>query len=170
MTYSTTTTNTFSLTSAKYVASKVAADLRYIRALYGKPDESDIERWIEELVLWIQSGYLGTVTYGFKRDDKWVVAARYAADRSGGLTQDDSTGRLAPGVDVSGCSFYNYLTHSDAWSRLTASQQAAFEATLPFQRTGADEPGVAGGFWQEDRAYSADGGGVRRSTIRRYGA
>lgn len=52
MTFTTTTTQTFSLTSAKYVASKVAADLRYMRALYGKPYESEIETWIEELVLW----------------------------------------------------------------------------------------------------------------------
>lgn len=169
MTFTTTTTQTFSLTSAKYVASKVAADLRYMRALYGKPYESEIETWIEELVLWIHSGYLGTITYGFRRDGNWVLAVRYVGDRAGNLTQDDSTGKVRPGVDVSGLSFYNYLTKSSAWARLTSAQQAAFEATLPFQRTGAPEPGVEGGYWQEDRAYSADGGGVRRSTIRRYG-
>jgi hypothetical protein len=169
VTYTTTSTQTFSLTSAKYVASKVAADLRYMRALYGKPSESEIERWIEELVLWIHSGYLGTVTYGFKRNGNCVLAVKYVADRAGNLTQDDTSGKVRPGVDVSGLPFYNYLTHSTTWAWLKSTQQAAFEATLPFQRTGAPEPGVEGGYWQEDRTYSADGGGVRRSTIRRFG-
>lgn len=34
---STTTTSTFTLTNARYLASKIAADLRQLRSFYGRP-------------------------------------------------------------------------------------------------------------------------------------
>lgn len=169
MTYTTTGTSTFSLTSAKHVASKVAADLRYMRALYGSPSAEWIEMYNDELVRFLDAGYLGTVTYGFKRNEKWIAAIKYTADLYGNLTQDDRTGKLPVGADVSGLFATSYMTYSNKWDRLSEAERARFMATLPFQRVGAAEPGVEGGYWQEDRTYSADGGGVRRSTLRRHG-
>jgi hypothetical protein len=170
MTFTTTTTNTFSLTSAKHVASKVVANLRYMQALYGSPSNEWIDKYHEELILFLNAGYLGTVTYGFKRNEKWVAAAKYTADLSGNLTQDDSAGTLPAGADVADLTATSYMTYSRKWDQLTSAERERFKATLPFQRAGAPEPGVEGGYWEADRTYSSDGGGVRRSTLRRYGS
>ena len=51
MTYSYTTTSTFTRTHAIYLASKVAADLRQMQLFYGRPSNENIEAYIEELAI-----------------------------------------------------------------------------------------------------------------------
>lgn len=168
MTFTHTYTDAFTHTSAKHVASKVAADLRYMQALYGSPPDDWIQKYNDELVELLAGGYVDTVMYGFKRDEKWIAAIRYIADLSGNLTTDDRAGKVPHGADVTGLSATSYLIRSKKWWDLTDAQRAAIEAKLPFKRAGAAEPGVAGGHWEEDRAYSANGGGMRRSILRRH--
>ncbi|WP_158624728.1 hypothetical protein [Caulobacter sp. 602-1] len=45
---------------------------------------------------------------------------------------------------------------SAAWDALTSAQEAAFEATLPFNRNGAAAPTISG-YLSQDRTYSAGG-------------
>jgi hypothetical protein len=171
MTYTYSTTESFTLTSAKHVASKVAADLRYMQALYGSPSNEWIQKYHDELVELLVGGYVDTVTYGFKRDEKWVAAIRYVADLNGNLTADERAGKLTYNVDAAGLSATSYLTYSKKWLLdLTEAQRNAIKSKLPFQRVTANEPGTDGGYWADDRTYSHDGGGVRRSMLRRYGS
>ncbi|RYE37335.1 MAG: hypothetical protein EOP48_28935, partial [Sphingobacteriales bacterium] len=65
-------TQTFTATHAKHISSKVAADLKRVQRFYGVPSDSSINDYETELIELLKKGYLGTVTYGFKREDKWI--------------------------------------------------------------------------------------------------
>lgn len=168
MSYTTTRTDSFTVTHARYLASKVATDLKRLQRLYSEPDDQRIARYEAELTAFIKAGYLDEVTYGFRRNDNWVVALKYRVDASGNLTTDDNPGRIGSYVDVSGLAFGSYLIKNAAWNSLSPAQQAAFEAALPIQRGDAPEPGVENGYWSSDRTYAAGGRALARSSIRTY--
>ena len=96
----------------------------------------------------------------------WVVAVRYRAVH-GDLVADDDPGGVRPRFDTAGAYFSSFLTYNWRWRSLSDTKREAFKASLPFQRTNGDEPRVDGGYWHEDRAYSARGRGLSRSTLRR---
>jgi len=166
MTTTYTISETFTRSNARYVASKVAADLRLLQRFYGRPTDAEIDAYTDELAELLLGGYVQRVTYGFKRGSTWVVALRYEARLDGSLDADDRAGRVTPGIDITGASFYSYLVHSYAWELLDAAERARIEARLPVQRTSADEPSSSNGSWAQDRSYSAGGNGVRRASFR----
>jgi hypothetical protein len=170
MSYSTTVTDSisFTLTHARYLASKVATDLKRMQRFYGKPSDTKIGEFEIELTALLKAGYLGTVSYGFKKNGEWVTPTlRYFARELNGLSAtDDDPGRVLPGADVTGADFYTYLTYSAAWDALTPAQRAQFKQALPFFRGGASEPGV-NGYFTDDRSYSAGGRALGRSSLRK---
>lgn len=139
------------------------------KRFYGAPSDDRIAAYETEVVELLKAGYLDTVTYGFKRGDNWIEPTlRYTAKDLAGMSGiDDDPGKLRPGADVSGASFYNYLTYSSAWFTLSAPQRESFEKSLPFQRTGAAEPGISGSL-VSDRSYSAGGKALDRLSVRSY--
>jgi hypothetical protein len=166
MTTSYTFSETFTRSNARYVASKVATDLRLLQRFYGRPTDTEIDDYAGELVELLVGGYVQRITYGFKRSSAWMVALRYEARLDGTLTADDRAGRVIPGIDITGAGFYSYLVHSYAWTLLDPDERARIEARLPVQRTGADEPSSSNGAWIQDRSYSAAGSGVQRASFR----
>lgn len=165
--YTRSKSSTFSRTSARRVASKVATDLRLMQIYYGKPSDFSIERYEIEVVELLLGGYLGTVKYGFQRNDLWVPPVlTYAARLDGTLTADDRPGRVPRGENIIGASFSSYLTYSAAWSALSPEEQDRIKKSLPFYRHGALEPTVGAGLWSLDKIYSRDGGGLSRSSLR----
>jgi hypothetical protein len=165
--YSTTRTATFTITSARYLTSKIAADLRSMHRLYGKPDLADIDDYAEEAALLLRDGYLDWVDYGLRRRDaygrwEWVLRLRYVATRAGTL-QDANPGGVPANADTTGASLYSYLVKSAAFSQLTPQQQAAVESALPIHRTGAPETGTGTGTWTGERSYSRDGTTLTRT-------
>jgi hypothetical protein len=162
-----TESTTFTLTHARHLAAKVVTDLKRMQRFYGAPSDSKISAYEEEIVLLLKAGYLGTVTYGFRRDDRWIEPAlRYTArDLASGSAEDNDPGRIRPGAQITGATFYSYLTHSASWDRLSQAEQERFEATLPFRRGGAPEPGISG-YLSTDRCYSAGGRALSRSSVR----
>lgn len=163
MTTSYTTTSTFSRTHAAYLASKIAADLRQLQLFYGRPTDTNITKYIDEVVILLLDGYLGSVSYGFKRGDNWVIALKYDA-RDGSIVKDERAGRVTPGVNVTGADWYSFLTYSPKYGALTQKERDAVEAKLPFRRSAGEEPRV-GGSWSSDRSYSSGGVGLQRSTF-----
>lgn len=161
-----TITESFTRSSARYVVSKVAADLRLMQRFYGAPSDSWIEAYITELVELLVVRGLSSVTYGFKRNGAWVVALRYVASIDGSLTADDRAGHVSPGLDITGASSSSFLIYSSGWWALPAADRERIEALIRFQRTGGVEPSSGNGYWVEDKTYSADRGGVRRATFR----
>lgn len=165
MTQSYTTTSTWSRTHARRVGGKIAADLRQMQQCYGSPSDPRLEQYLNELVVLLTEGVIKEVTYGFKRDNTWVVALRYTADMNGNISVDDRSGGIPRGKNVSGARWGSYLIKNDKWSSLTTTEQAAIERQLPLRREGAEEPSVTTLIRSGDRTYSSAGSGVRRSTI-----
>ncbi len=167
--YSYTESTTFTVTHARHMAAKVATDLKRMQRLYGSPSDARIAQFEAEATDLIKAGYLGTVTYGFQRDGNWIEpTVRYTArDLAGISANDDDPGRVHPGANVSAAIFKSYLTYSAAWNQLSSAQQAVFEATLPFSRSGSAEPGLAG-YLATDKTYSSGGRALDRATLRSF--
>lgn len=165
MTHSHTTTETWSRTHARYVAGKVAADLRQMQQEYGRPTDVAIEMYLQELTVLLAGAYVTEVSYGYKRDAAWVAALKYTADMYGNLSTDDRSGRIPRGANVVGATFYSILTFSSAWDQLGAREREAIERELPFVRSAGEEPVIRIGAWVYDKTYSSVGCGLRRTSI-----
>lgn len=169
MSYSYTFNKTFTATHAKHLAAKVATDLKRIQRFYNSPTDSDILDYETEIAQLLKDGYLDTVTYGFKKSTDWIEpTVRYTAkDLSDSIGTDDDPGRVRPGADVSGASFYSFLTYTSAWFNLTAEERSNYKAGLPFQRGGADEPGVDG-YLSQDKTYTSGSKSLNRFSVKKY--
>lgn len=167
--FTTSGTQTFTLTHAKYLASKVAADLKRMQRLYGSPSDLTIANYETELAEYLKKGFLSEVTYGFQKEGKWIEPTlRYTAkDLSGMIAGDDDPGNIKPGNDISGAHFTSYLEHNSSYSNLSLSEQDSFKNTLPFKRTGAPAPGI-NGYLSSDKTYSSGGKSLDRSTVKKY--
>lgn len=167
--YTTTTANTFTVVHARDMAAKVSTDLKRVQRLYGLPSDADIAAYETEVVELLRRGYLGTAFYGFRRDGKWIEPTlRYTAHELAAGEVNDDPGRVRPGLNVAGATFYSYLTYSSAWDRLSAAEQAQIKQTLPIQRVGAALPAVHNGYFADDKTYSAGGRSLARASARSY--
>lgn len=161
MTSSLTRSVSFTITDARHIASKVGADLRNLNSVYGAPALGDIDNYVEEVALLLKAGYLNTVDYGYKSNDVWKLRLRYTAT-IGGQLRDDNPGRLPYDAPVTGLPFYSYLRYSAAFEALGLAEQREFKATLPVERSGADEPALGGGSYGTSASYARNGQGVGR--------
>lgn len=172
MSYSFTTTesSSFTVTHARHMAAKVATDLKRMQRLYGSPSDNDITAYEAEITDLLKEGYLRTVSYGFKRDGRWIepMLQYTARDLAGSAANDDDPGRVRPGANIDGASFYSYLTYSDDWDRLTETERDACRRRLPVTRNGAPEPTV-NGYLSNDRTYASGGRALSRATVRSFG-
>lgn len=171
--YTISESQTFTVTNARYIASKVVTDLMRLQRFYAHgsncPSDSRIAEFETEITELLKKGYLGTVTYGFKKDENWIEPTlRYTAKDLDEITaSDDDPGRVRPGANIDGASFHSYLTRSQAWHNLTQAERDNFENTLPFKRTVAAEPGISG-YLSNDKTYSSGGRSLERSTVKSY--
>ncbi|MCQ4297687.1 hypothetical protein NAU58_19100 [Pseudomonas stutzeri] len=161
-------TQTFTVTHARHMAAKVATDLRRMQRFYGYPSDVWIEEYEAELVVLLKAGYLGEVTYGFKRGDDWIEPSlRYTAGDLVGAGTDDDPGRVRQGRDVSGASFYSYLTYSAKYQNASSADKENSLKDLPFERGGASAPGISG-YLESDKTYSAGGRALNRASVRSF--
>ena len=167
--YTTSETTTFTVTHAIYIAAKVATDLKRMQRFYGKPCDISINDYEDEIIELLKAGYLETVAYGFRRNSDWIEPTlKYTArELAGASANDDDPGRVRPGANIQGATFYSYLTYSVAWNNLSETEKDDFKRALPFQRSGAPEPGVSG-YFSTDLVYSAGGRALDRAIVRSY--
>jgi hypothetical protein len=167
--FSYTESSTFTVTHARHMAAKVATDLKRMQRFYGSPSDAKIAELETEATQMLKAGYLATVTYGFKRDGDWIEPTlRYTArDLAGASANDDDPGRVRSGADISGATFYSYMTYTSAWFQLTETERAAFERGLPFSRSGAPARGISG-YLTIDRTYSSGGRALDRASVRSF--
>ena len=165
--YTVTDTITFTRTHARHIAAKVATDLKRMQRFYGEPSDSRIADFESEVVEFLKERLLDTVTYGFQLNGNWIEPTLFytARDLAGNPANDDDPGRIRPGAEIIYASFHSYLTYSAAWNTLSSTEQEDFNRRLPFQRTGAPEPGVSG-YVSVDRTYSAGGRALDRASLR----
>lgn len=171
MSYSDTYTGTqsFTETHAKHIASKVATDLKRMQRFYGEPSDTSISSYERELIELLKKGYLGTVTYGYKKNDDWITPTlRYTAKELSGMnSSDDDPGKIPVNANIVGASFHSFLTYSSIWDGLSQIEKDAFKKTLPFQRGYGSEPGISG-YMSTDKSYSAGGKSLDRSILKSY--
>jgi hypothetical protein len=161
-----TRSSTFTITNARYLSSKVAADLHLCAQYYGKPTEEQVRDYAEELAQLLKDGYVSEYEFGYKRNGKRVVCWRYTVRPDGTLTTDDRPGKVVATVDVNGAAFYNFLTHSSAWHALDLAERDDISASLPVQRTPGFLPADGDGYWVADKSYSSGDIGLGRDTFR----
>lgn len=160
--------STFTVTHARHMAAKVATDLKRLQRLYGAPSDSSIADYEAEVIELLKAGYLGTVSYGYRRNGNWIEPTLiYTARDLTGISTNDDPGRIRPGANISGASFYSYLTYSSAWDNLSGPEKEDFKTRMPFKRGGANEPGIEG-YLSDDRTYSAGGRALNRTSLRSY--
>jgi hypothetical protein len=159
-------TTSFTRTHARDIASKIGADLRQMHYHYGEPSLSKIDDYLIEIIELLVAGYLKTFEDGWKTSDGHRVVSVHYRVRADGTLADDRSGRVFAGADVSNATHFNFVTYTDAFNSLSPAQQTAFKATLPHQRTPADEPTDGNGYWIRDRSYSSGGVGAERGMFR----
>ena len=169
MTYSYSVTEAFTRTHARHIAAKVATDLKRMQRFYGEPSDNWIDAFEAEAIEFLKEGLLDNVSYGFWRNGGFIepTLTYTARDLAEVTANDDDPGRVRPGADISGASFHSYLTYSPSWDRRGRVEKEQFKDRLPFQRTGAPEPGV-NGYWSSDLTYSAGGRALDRASLRSY--
>jgi hypothetical protein len=159
-------TTTFTRTHAKYLASKVVADLYQCNLLYDHPLFNWIEAYQEELITLLAGGYVEAYEFGFQRYNKRVLSWHYTVGPAGDLEGDSRSGNLARGVDIGDAQYFNFLTYSDKWLGLSQAERNAVEGALPFQRPSGFAPEDGSGYWVTEHSYSAGGVFVARRVFR----
>lgn len=162
MTYSYTRSSTFTRTNVEYLASKLAADLRQMQLFYGRPPDIEINQYIQEAIILLLGGWLKSVSYGYKRNGNWVIALKYETQFGVIKPIDDDSGRVIPGIDISGAVWYSFLLKTHAYSLLPQSKKNEIEQLIPIKRTYGTEPRLNTGDWRNDKYYSAGGGALQR--------
>lgn len=163
-----TASESFTLTHAKYLASKVTADMVRCQQNYGRPSQNDINNYGTELALLLRDGYVAAYEFGFSQDDQRIVSWRYTVESAGLSSTDDRPGRIVSGVAVASASWFNQLTFSTSWTALSQTERDRICAWLPIQRVTKDGPKDGRGYWTSDLSYSANGVALGRRTFRPF--
>ena len=166
MSYTFTRSETFTVSDARYLASKVAADLRQMQRLYGEPSDDDIADYIKEMEVLVLAGCLDWVAYGFKRGSEWVYYLKYSA-QSGFLASDDRPGRITY-RDRTGANFYSHLSRNSRWWGLSDAARNALHAQIPVERTSAEAPATSNGYSTGDKTYSRKDISLGRDVFQEY--
>ena len=168
-TYSIVNTKTFTITHARHIVAKIATDLKRMQRLYGDPSDREIAVLKNEAIVLLKAGVLGTVTYGYLRYGFWIEPTlTYTQKELAGISvNDDDPGRIRPGANIAGASFYSYLTYTLAWQNLNEYEKKAIKSCLPFERIEIDEPRI-NGYLNYDLTYSAGGRALDRATVRSF--
>jgi len=162
MTYSYTYSSTFTKTHVGYLASKVAADLRQMQLFYGRPYDREIIQYIQEINILLLGRWFKSVSYGYKRNGVWVIALKYETQFGAIKPIDDDSGRVIPGINISGAFWHSFLSKNHAYSLLLQSKKNEIEQLIPIKRTYGTEPRLNTGDWRNDKYYSAGGGALQR--------
>jgi len=151
------------------MAAKVATDLKRLQRFYGSPSDAMIVNYEAEVTELLKGGYLGEISYGFRRDNKWIEPTlKYTArDLASTSANDDDPGRIRPGSDISGASFGSFLSYNSAWSNISSTEREAIGNRLPFKRGDGAEPGV-NGYLINDVTYSSGGRALNRAIVKSY--
>jgi hypothetical protein len=157
-----TETETFNLSHAKHLASKVAADLYRCQARYGKPTVPGVMEYEQELVALLHGRYVERYEFGFRKDGKTLFCCRYNVAADGSLVADDNAGKIPSGMDTTSADFYNFLWFNSSWSSLSGVDRAKVQVNLPFSRTDGPAPAYGMGLWVADKSYSSGGVALSR--------
>lgn len=157
---------TFTLTNAKYLASKIATDLKRIQRFYGSPSDSQIAEYEAEITELLKEGYLDNITYGFKRNGIWIKpSVKYNSIELSNGNTDDDPGKIPIGADISNATFGSFLCKNSNWDNLSQTEKDNFLKKLPIKRTDGRIP-QSDGYFSNDLTYGSGGKSINRSTLK----
>lgn len=166
--YTSSESYSFTVTHARHLASKVAADLKRIQRLYpGGPSDTAIELFEEELIELLKGGYLEEVTYGFIRDGCFIEPTiKYtASELNNELYEDSDPGKIRPGKNISGAFFTSFLSYSRSFFSLSVEDQESIKSTFRLDRSAGTQPDVSGTY-QGDHNYVSGGRMLSRLSLK----
>lgn len=168
MTGSYSVSQTFSLTHAKHLASKVVSDLYQCHNFYEEPSEAQIAKYQEELIVMLAGRYVKAYEFGFKKNDQRIVSWQYQVNASGDLVggTDDRSGGIYARAAISGATHFNFMSYSQAWFDLSSSERDTVKSKHPVDRGTGYLPSDGSGYWHTDRTYSSAGVAIERKTFR----
>ena len=161
MTSTFTTSQTYTKTAARHIASKVAADLAALSAYYDEPSKAKILEFYQELVEFLSGGYLQSVEYGFQRDDRRVLSMLYEVGRDGSL-EDQNSGGVPPRLRIDGAEWFSFLTLNEKWNALSPDEKRRIQDRIAIKRSDGSPPRDGDGAWVNTKTYSLDGVSTRR--------
>ena len=165
-TYTHSQAQTFTISNARYLASKVQTDLMRLHRLYyadyGHPTVTEINEYYEELVLLQQYNLLDEIEYGFCHKDRWLKALKYTARQGGVLVADDDPGGIRYSDIRRDAQFTSMLRYNSRGRNNNLPDKRSFLNQTPVRRVPGD--GYSG-HWEQQRAYSAGGRGLLRAGI-----
>jgi hypothetical protein len=164
--YSYTTSETFTLTHARRLAAKVAADMHQCQRLYGHLTETQIENYQQELIVLLHGGYIESYEFGFQtEDERRIVSWFYTVGPSGDL-EGGRSGGLFPSADISDAVMFNFLSCNSKWFALSTLERNKIKASYPVQRTEGSAPQDGNGYWDSSRLYASGGVAITRKEFR----
>ncbi len=166
MAYTYTVTETFTLTHARRLAAKVAADMHQCQRLYGHLTDTEIKDYQQELTVLLLDGYIRTYEFGFKtKDGRRVVSWYYTVGPSGDL-EGGRSGGLFPTADISTAVMFNFLTYSSEWFALNDIEKDKVRANYTVRRATGTSPQDGNGYWDTSRYYVSGGAALTRKEFR----
>lgn len=161
-----TTSETFTLTHARRLAAKVAADMHQCQRFYGHLTDKEIENYQEELAVLLRGGYVKSYEFGFKtKDERRVVSWHYTVGPSGDL-EGGRSGGLFSAADVSGAICFNFLSPSSEWFALSTAERDKIKADYSVRRTDGSPPQDGSGYWDSSRHYTSGDVAVTRKEFK----
>ena len=166
MSFSYTTTETFTRSDARRLGAKVAADMHQCQLKYGEPSDAEIGNFQQELEVLLLGGYVESYEFGYQTsDEKRVVTWRYKPGPAGDL-EGGRSGGLYLHADTSNASMFNLLSRSSTWFALSREEQAKIDALHPVDRTTGSGPSDGNGYWSTTRIYVSGTGAIKREEFR----
>ena len=166
MSYSITTTESFTLTHARRLAARVAADMHQCQRFYSKPTDTEIDSYQEELIVLLHGGYIKSYEFGFKtKNERRVVSWYYTVGLSGDL-EGGRSGGLFSSADVSGAVWFNFLSPGSEWYALSTVERDKIKANYSVRRTDGSAPQDGNGYWDRSRNYVSGGVAITRKEFR----
>lgn len=168
MSTSYTVSESFTVTHAKHLASKVISDMYQCQRFYRAPSAEQLEEYHGELIAMLAGGYIDEYEFGFKRNDQRIVSWQYRAGSNGDLSggSDDRSGGVYARADITGAGYFNFMSYTSAWHALTPAQQDLVRAKHSIRRVHGTQPEDGSGVWATDRTYSNGGVAVTRRSFR----
>lgn len=170
MTYSYTTTESFTIAHARKLAAKVTADMDQCRRWYGEPSAAEIAAYGEELVAMLHGQYVTKYEFGYQTsDDRRIVSWLYKVTAAGDLDGGRSGGLYAQ-ADVGNATMFNFLTTNSAWSGLGAAGRDKVREKHSITRVSGEPPKDGNGRWVRDKTYASGGVAIEREEFRPWSA
>ncbi len=156
----------FTINNAKYLASKIATDLKRIQRFYGCPSDGQIADYESEIMELLKEGYLDNITYGFKRSGIWIKpSVKYNAIELANENADDDPGKITTGADIGNATFCSFLCTNGKWDNLSQTEKDNFLKKIPIKRTEGINP-QSDGYFSNDLIYGSGGKSINRSTLK----